>query len=228
MANMRRKFEQVEPHLVLGRIVDEGCADGSLLVEVAKAQPDCDLYGVDISAEFAARFAERQRRGDFGTTYVHFHHGNLMKPLFTPNSIDTVICNSTLHEIFSYGGGEDAVNKYLSIKFEQLAPGGRLIARDVVGPAENIPVRLHTNGDISPGCFGTPISETTVSERFLRFLSDYKHGARGSISETLPGEVVFETLLSTAMEFAAKMDYLANWDAEMAETFCFWSHARWK
>jgi len=228
LANMKRKFEQIEPHIRPGRIVDEGCADGALIVEIAKAFPDSDLYGIDISTEFAARFSERQRRGEFGMTYVHFHHGNLMKPLFRSDSIDTIICNSTLHEIYSYAGGELAVREYLAMKVDQLVPGGRLIARDVVGPDANIPVYLKTAGGLSKNHANKPIFETTISERFLRFLNDYKHGANGFVHECREHEVVFTTMLATAMEFAAKVDYLSNWHAEMAETFCFWSHAKWK
>jgi tRNA G46 methylase TrmB len=76
---------------------DQGCADGALLAEVSHDFPDSDLFGIDLSSEFASRFQERQRAGEFGGAYVHFFHRNLLDRIFEPESIDTTICNSTLH-----------------------------------------------------------------------------------------------------------------------------------
>ena len=78
--------------------MDEGCADGALLAEVSRDFPDSDVFGIDLSSEFAGRFHERQRAGEFGGAYVHFFHRNLFDRIFEPGSIDTTICNSTLHE----------------------------------------------------------------------------------------------------------------------------------
>src|SRR6478736_7962343 len=131
---IRLKYLDIRDGIKSGRIVDEGCADGALLAEISRDYPDSDLFGIDLSAEFASRFQERQRAGEFGGAYVHFFHRNLLDSLFEAESIDTTICNSTLHELWSYGEGEKSVRVYLAEKFRQLRPGGRLIIRDVVGP----------------------------------------------------------------------------------------------
>jgi len=99
---VRLKYLDIRNAVKSGRIVDEGCADGALLAQISHDFPDSDLFGIDLSAEFAGRFHERQRTGEFGGAYVHFFHRNLFDHIFEPDSIDTTICNSTLHEIWRW------------------------------------------------------------------------------------------------------------------------------
>ena len=134
---IRLKYLDIRHGIKPGRIVDEGCADGALLAEISRDFPDSDLFGIDLSSEFAGRFHERQRAGEFGGAYVHFFHRNLLDRLFEPDSIDTTICNSTLHELWSYAEQEQTVRNYLAEKFRQLRPSGQLIIRDVVGPEDS-------------------------------------------------------------------------------------------
>ena len=131
---IRLKFLDIQKAIRSGRIVDEGCADGALLAEISRDFPDSDLFGIDLSSEFASRFLERQRAGEFGGAYVHFFHRNLLDRIFETESIDITICNSTLHELWSYAEKEKTVRAYLGEKFRQLRPSGRLVIRDVVGP----------------------------------------------------------------------------------------------
>ena len=130
------KYAEIKPFLRPGKIVDEGCADGALLERVAQDFPDSDLIGVDLSSEMLARAHEAQRAGAFGGAFVFFKQQNLMTPVSEAQarSVDVVICNSTLHELWSYGDGDETVRAYLRGKYRQLRPGGRLVIRDVVGP----------------------------------------------------------------------------------------------
>nr|CAG4718645.1 unnamed protein product [Naegleria fowleri] len=133
------KWNDIKHFVKTGKIVDEGCADGALLLCISKDYPDCDLIGVEITTEFLARCHERQRLGQFGSSFVFFHQRNITKPIFEDNSIDTTICNSTIHELYSYsptGTREQVVKDYLQYKFNQTRSGGRLIVRDVIGPEE--------------------------------------------------------------------------------------------
>lgn len=239
---IRLKYLDIRDSIKSGRIVDEGCADGALLAEISRDFPDSDLFGIDLSAEFAGRFHERQRAGEFGGAYVHFFHRNLFDHVFEPDSIDTTLCNSTLHEIWSYGDGEKSVRQYLAEKFRQLRPGGRLVIRDVTGPddgdrdvllwcsdrdgrnltgaeAENLSNR-------SPNLLHQLSSRT----RFYLFARDFRTGKNlNGFKEMERGDrVLFRLPLRLAAEFLSKKDYTDNWPSEMNEEFCFWSFSKWK
>ena len=123
------KYAEIQPFLRPGKIVDEGCADGALLQRVAHDFSDSDLIGVDLSAEMLARAHEAQRAGAFGGAFVFFKQQNLMTPVSEAQAdrADTIICNSTLHELWSYGAGNETVRAYLHSKRRQLRPGGCLV-----------------------------------------------------------------------------------------------------
>lgn len=239
---IRLKYLDIQDAIRPGRIVDEGCADGALLAEVSHDFPDSDLFGIDLSSEFASRFQERQRAGEFGGAYVHFFHRNLLDRIFEPESIDTTICNSTLHELWSYGAGEKSVRNYLAEKFKQLRPGGRLIIRDVVGPEDgdrevllwcsdsdgvNVEeAKVKDHADRSGGW----LQQLSTRTRFRLFAQDFGAACRPFEFESVPvdGAVVFRLKLRDAAEFLSKKDYTDNWTSEMNEEFCFWSFAQWK
>ena len=92
------KYQDIRASIVRGIIVDEGCADGALLARVAIDHSDSDLYGIEITREYIAEAEERVRRREIGATFVHFYQRNLLEQVFEPQSVDTVICNSTTHE----------------------------------------------------------------------------------------------------------------------------------
>ena len=239
---IRLKYLDVQKAIQSGRIVDEGCADGALLAEISLDFPDSDLFGIDLSSEFASRFLERQRAGEFGGAYVHFFHRNLFDRIFEAESINTTLCNSTLHEIWSYGDGESSVRSYLAEKLRQLRPGGRLLIRDVVGPEEpdravllwcsdsdglNLePEELRRQTDRRSETLG----KLSTRSRFFLFSQDFLGGQSGfSFKETSHrNRPVFQLTLRQAAEFLSKKDYTDNWSSEMNEEFCFWNFSQWK
>lgn len=241
------KYLDIRDGIRPGRIVDEGCADGALLAEISRGFRDSDLLGIDLSAEFAGRFCERQRAGEFGGAYVHFFHRNLLDRIFEPESIDTTICNSTLHELWSYAEQEKTARAYLAEKFRQLRPGGRLVVRDVVGPENGEQVvflccseedgheLLDDAWKTTESRFPEWLRELSTRSRFFVFAHDFLAQKRAKKQTTF----IFRTLernsqpgfllsLRAASEFLSKKDYLDNWRSELNEEFCFWGFTRWK
>jgi hypothetical protein len=250
-ALLESKYNDIKSALIPGKIVDEGCADGALITLVCKDFPDSDIIGIELTSEFNARFLERQRAGEFGGTFVHVHQRNLMEKVFEDNSIDTTICNSTTHEIWSYGGGESSLLHYIGLKFDQLRKSGRLIIRDVVGP-ENKEREVYLDLNSTDGSNEDPyrvfndreelrehLDSLSTHAKFLRFAQDYlndmrKNGRRGSDTEirykeeVVDGKSYIVTSLKNACEFMTKKDYTENWQSELNEEFAFWSFSEWK
>lgn len=239
---IRLKYLDIREGIKPGRIVDEGCSDGALLAEISRNFPDSDLFGIDLSSEFAGRFHERQRAGEFGGAYVHFFHRNLFDRIFEADSIDTTLCNSTLHEIWSYGNGENSVRTYLAEKFRQLRPGGRLLIRDVVGPEAGDQMVFLCCSETDGKNFSDEqltkhhsreadwLQSLSTCSRLRLFARDFLGGRQpfpfGEVQHN--GSLAFHLTSRQAAEFLSKKDYTDNWSSEMNEEFCFWSFTQWK
>ena len=242
------KFADIKHAVKEGKIVDEGCADGALMVRLAQTFPDSDIIGIDITGEFVSRVEERQRAGDFGNSFVHVYQRNILEPIFNNNSTDCVICNSTLHEVWSYGDGATSVRSYLAQKFAQLKPGGRLVIRDVVGPEQKkqtVYMKLDNTDGISANETDEAIWKNTDTKalstqaRFFRFAEEFLRDMRDSgrreretkiqySVEEIEGETYIELSLASAMEFLSRKDYHENWVSEMNEEFTFWDFTQWQ
>lgn len=250
-ASMDLKYADIKDSVKQGKIVDEGCADAALLVRLSKDFPDSDLIGIELTTEFTARCMERQRAGEFGGTYVHFHQRNLLEKVFQDNTIDTTICNSTTHELWSYADQEKSLIGYLKKKYDQTAVGGRLVIRDVVGPEgkdDEIYMKLnHTDGsneDVFKKCsdrdsLSAHLEGLSTAARFLRFAEEYLSNMRQKGNRTAESKIVFREeivagdkyfvlKLKDAVEFITKKDYVDNWDSELNEEFAYWSFSEWK
>jgi 2-polyprenyl-3-methyl-5-hydroxy-6-metoxy-1,4-benzoquinol methylase len=245
------KYQDIQPAIIPGKIVDEGCGDGALLVPIARDFPDSDLIGIEITGEFIARGKERQRAGEFGGTFVHFHQRNITQPIFEPNSIDTTICNSTVHELWSYGEQARTVSDYFALKYKQTRKGGRLLIRDVVGPEnkeQEVYLWLNDQDGRNDNIFAqfndrkalmAHLNSLSTYGRFLRFTRDFlsemrSTGQRGPETavqyreETIEDQRYIVLSLKDAVEFMTKKDYTNNWYSEMNEEFAFWDFEKWK
>ncbi|MBI1970023.1 methyltransferase domain-containing protein [Candidatus Woesearchaeota archaeon] len=245
------KFQDIKEFLLPGMMVDEGCADGTLLVPVAKAFPDSQLLGVEITAAFIQRAEERKAAGEYGGASVTFLQQNIAESLFAPETIDTTICNSVLHELWSYCNRAETIETYFAEKFRQLREGGRLVIRDVVGP-ENKEQEVYlwlndqdgTNDDIfkvyeDPRSLEEHLNRLSTYARFRRFAEDYLQDMRAKgrreeetrvqyREEVMDGKRFMVLRLKDAVEFMTKKDYTNNWQSEMNEEFAFWDFGQWK
>ena len=248
-AILELKYQDIKTCIVEGKIVDEGCADGALLIPIARDFRDSDCIGIDITSEFIARCKERQRMGEYGDSFVFFHQRNLMDTIFQDHSIQTTICNSTAHELWSYGNREITLHDYLHKKCKQTAKGGRIIIRDVVGPDQKDKMvwlwlnetdgrnhdweaEFESNKELEEYLNGL-----STFARFLRFSKDFLKHRKGT-ADTYQGiqyqfekrnQETFAVLsLKDAAEFLSKKDYTDNWRSEMYEEFTFWDFQEWK
>ncbi|MBI4128672.1 MAG: methyltransferase domain-containing protein [Parcubacteria group bacterium] len=250
-ACIETKYGDIKQAILPGKIVDEGCADGALISLLAWDFPDSDLVGIEVTSEFVARCKERQRAGDFGGTFVYVHQRNIMERMFEDASIDTTICNSTTHELWSYGDRQATLDDYLAKKYLQTRWGGRLVIRDVIGPEKkDEEIFLWANDadgandnvfkdSATPEELRTHLESLSTYARFLRFARDFladmrSNGKRGPETrvryreESLGGKRYIVLRLRDAVEFMMKKDYIDNWQSELNEEFAFWSFREWK
>lgn len=253
MANasvIQMKYDDIKAAITPGKIVDEGCADGAMLAKISRDYPDSDLIGIELTGEFMARCRERQRAGDFRGSFVHFYQRNILDDIFTAGSINTTICNSTIHELWSYGEQQTTVDRYLKQKFDQTSIGGRLVIRDVVGPANGDEL-IHVWFNDENGSNDVPnrkcsdahdlkahLTQLSTYGRFVRFTQDFLHERRATLARDDAASLTFSEherngrrlVLANhrlVAEFMGKMDYLHNWQSEMHEEFAFWSFPEW-
>ena len=237
-----RKWEQVEPFIVPGRIVDLGCAAGGLLARASRDPRlfDSDLFGVDVSRALIAEAEHRRDQGAFANPNVFFAQRNLPHaPVFDDRSVHTTITVALTHEISSYGNGVDDLRLLAQRIFQQTAPGGVWINSDVLGPAggERL-VNLVLEGD-DPGeatdftawssdRIVDHLAALTPSQTLTQFAADFPRlsGARCQVEWIRPG--VAQMPLRDAMEFLTTRDYRRNWLSECHERFTTMEWSTWR
>jgi hypothetical protein len=242
-----RKYEQVRDYLRSGRVVDVGCCTGAFLACLARDGRFVfsDLYGVEAARTLYAECQHRKEQGYFALANVFFYHDNAAaRRVFPRDFVTTFTTFSLTHELESYQG-RATLERFVALLLEQLAPGGRWVNVDVVGPEDadqEVYLLLDRNdgrNDDHAAAFGAQerqkqkeyLAGLSTFGRFLRFREDFRkrEGYRLPCElVTLDGREYVRLALRDACEFLSKKDYLDNWQSEMHETFCFWGLAEWK
>lgn len=177
-----------------GRILDVG-AGGGELAEAMRATGR-SVWALDGSHAAARRMREAFPKLEVLTGLAH--EVGYMAP---ETKFTTVVCSSIFHEVYSYG--TPATGPYsipalaltLRALHESLEPGGRLIVRDGVMPAE----------------WAKPVYVRLKASDGVRFWETYRqtapfatwHGAQRTVHlEPVPGDpTLFAGTLESAMEF---------------------------
>lgn len=242
-----RKFELIQPHIKPGRILDIGCAGGSLIkcMSFDEELRESDLYGVEVARPLYERCMQRKSNGEFGNENVFFHQRNIMSgQVFPDNSLDTIISVSLTHEIESYIGRQ-ALKDFIAKIHSMLQPGGIYINSDVVGPDngdEAVLMQLTKDDGINPETPHEEFASTDDLRRYLESLSTYSRFMRFAndfrIDEeeqgisykklTIEGVDYLQLPYRDAAEFLLSKDYTNSWNSEMHERFCYFGQSDWE
>jgi SAM-dependent methyltransferase len=241
-----RKYALIDDFIVPGRIVDIGCANGSIIKLMSEDQKlrESDLYGIEVARRLYEMCEYRRANGEFSNENVFFYQRNITRgKLFRDNSLNTVTTFSLTHEIESYLGRKMLL-QFLRHIYDQLAPGGVFLNVDVIGPNDKDKIvflklaqddgqqhdvtrelELHDDEDLTSSVEGL-----STYGRFLRFVQDFRPGEPHINYEIVPrgGQDLIKVRLEDACEFLTKKDYTDNWQSEMHERFCFWTFDEWR
>jgi SAM-dependent methyltransferase len=239
------KYKDTASYIQAGRVGDIGCAVGSWIKLACRDERfrESDFYGIEVSRHLFEICRQRKENNEFGNPFVFFSQKNAVTGLvFEPNSMNTIHTSSLTHEIESYGSRADLL-QFIKNRFEELAPGGVWVNRDVVAPfnkEQEILMLLNHEDGSNENIFTSFIDRHRLSlhlqslstyARFLRFSKDFrsKEGYRLVFTETnIDDKNYIRLKLSDAAEFLSRKDYTDNWESEMHETFCFWDFNEWK
>ncbi|MEK7648682.1 MAG: methyltransferase domain-containing protein [Patescibacteria group bacterium] len=215
------KFQDIEPFIVEGKIVDVGCSTGSLVRLLAKHFNESDIIGI----EAVRRFYEYCRSQEYDNPFVFFYRRNITDQVFKDHSINTCIYSSVLHEVYSYLG-EKLLHRVLHNTYKQLKKGGRIIIRDVVGPEHpNSTVLLSLNE--KDGKASGAIGQLSTYAKFFRFAEEFIPRKIKYTVVTRGGVRYIKLRLQDAYEYLSKMTYVDNWKSELHEEFGFYSYTGW-
>ncbi|MCX6317003.1 MAG: methyltransferase domain-containing protein [Bacteroidetes bacterium] len=239
------KYEETARYIQPGRIGDIGCAVGSWLKLVSRDARfrESDLYGIEVSRHLYELCRQRKENGEFENPFVFFAQKNAVSGLvFEKNSMNTIHCSSLTHEIESYGSRNDLLH-FIQNRYDELAPGGWWINRDVVGPADKekwvyLKIRRDDGTNDDPyakieerHAFSDYLRGLSTHARFLRFVQDFRKEVNYRLDYEdvlIEGEPYTRLRLRDACEFLSRKDYTDNWTSEMHETFCYWDFEEWK
>lgn len=239
------KYHDTSAYVQPGRIGDIGCAVGSWMKLACKDERlrESDFYGIEVSRHLYQICQQRKENGEFQNPFVFFSQKNAVTGLvFDKDSMNTIHTSSLTHEIESYGSREDLV-QFIKNRYDELAPGGVWINRDVVGP-KNKEQKIYLWLNDEDGSNVDPfmqfndrnelsqyLQSLSTYARFLRFANDFrkKEGYHVQFEDlTIESRRYIKTSLRNASEFLSRKDYTDNWESEMHETFCFWDFEEWK
>src|SRR5262249_19100308 len=131
-------------------VLDLGSGGGiDVLLSGRRVGPSGKAYGLDMTDEMLALANENKRKS--GITNVEFLKGEIESIPLPDNSVDVIISNC----VINLSAGK---SKVLREAYRVLKPGGRLVASDVVTPAEILP-EIRQGMLAGVGCFGGALDE---------------------------------------------------------------------
>ena len=128
MAQLTRKlYQRVIDDLALmgldqGQVLDAGTGPGTLARDIARSQPQLQVYGVDLSVEMMQVAREHAQREQLAQR-VHFDAGNIGHLPYPDHSFDVIVSTISMHHWYE-------LEQPFRDLHRVLRPGGRLLIYD--------------------------------------------------------------------------------------------------
>lgn len=201
LGDKRRMFE----HLTGEDILDIGCGSGELVYYLNSE--GYSAHGVDPSIEAVTKSQ------NIGVDALE-GFADEADVLFGGESMDTILCSSVLHEVFSYGNRNGRKGKIDSLSdafvsfYKTLRFGGRLIIRDGVMPEPGTTSLTAPEQAVEQFLDASPFAREAAADK------DRSIALRHVMSlDSSPGMAVYEGSPSSVMEFA----FTYTWGPESFE-----------
>src|SRR5438128_1552764 len=114
----RRVIADIAPVLSEGKVLDAGTGPGTLAREIARRQPQLQVYGIDLSEDMI-RLARAHAKREQLEERVHFDVGNVAHLPYPDHSFDLVVSTISMHHWYE-------LEQPLRDLYRVLRPGGRL------------------------------------------------------------------------------------------------------
>jgi hypothetical protein len=235
------KYEETAPFIRPGRIGDIGCAVGSWIRLACNDNRwrESDFYGIEVARHLFDICQQRKHNGEFANPFVFFSQRNAVTGLaFDKGSMNTIHTSSLTHEIESYGSRQELL-LFIRNRYDELAPGGVWINRDVVGPEDrdrSVLMKLSKDDGRNDDFDKKHNTRESLAEylqglstygRFMRFANDFRTKEGYQLKYEITRDFI-RLSLRDACEFMSRKDYIDNWESEMHETFCFFDFNDWR
>ena len=140
-----------------GKVLDAGTGPGTLARNLARQQPQLQIYGIDLSADMIQLAREHAQQEQL-TERVHFDVGNIAHLPYPDHSFDLVVSTISMHHWYE-------LEQPLRELYRVLQPGGRLMIYDFrFMQAQTLEQTLASTPFV-----GTPLKHTLVRTGFLPF-----------------------------------------------------------
>jgi SAM-dependent methyltransferase len=129
----RRVYDLVLEHLDwdgAGKVIDIGCGNGLLSIEIAKKYSNAEIIGIDYWGgvwEYGKAICERNAVIEGVPNHVKFQRANAASLPFDPESFDVVVSNLVFHEIHDSSDRTNAMYE----AFRVLKKGGIYVLQDL-------------------------------------------------------------------------------------------------
>jgi ubiquinone/menaquinone biosynthesis C-methylase UbiE len=147
----QRVIGDIAPVLSEGKVLDAGTGPGTLAREIARRQPQLQVYGIDLSEDMIRLAREHAKREQLEER-VHFAIGNVAHLPYPDHYFDLVVSTISMHHWYE-------LEQPLRDLYRVLRPGGRLWIYDF---------RFIKVQNVEKALASTPFVETPLEHTLVR------------------------------------------------------------